>query len=926
MDPEATEITWEWIWRILNRCQRHHCSTTYCMRVNKKAAEQAERRGEPAPDPTCRFLFPRPHREEAELIRQPGRTWFSFEAARNDAHMNQFNHLISLCWLANTDVSPCTSVTAVINYAAKYCSKIETQTNTYAQIAKSIIPNVSDRNPMLSFVSKMMNKLIGERDYSAQETCHLLLKLPLQEDSRVVLSVDCRPPDKHGRVLEFSEADEVLQEKTTAYDKYLQRPEDMEDICYFEFFERWNFKSPNKDNWKEWRPPARPRVLYYFPRYKPVHGHAQFSDFCRAKLFLDHPHREHDEFLNLDGRQFDNYEAANEYCMEHHEHEDNHYGDIEAPDPEADEDEFRPEPFDEEISLEDWQEIARMVPELRLEEQAIDLLGRRDIDINYDWALHVGRYTHDNFGNAKYWDNLKRDQFVSNDVENLPLEARETLNPEQRLIYDTIMNHRTHHQAPPILLQVDGGGGTGKSYMIGMLSSHLQQAYPGRKSPILRAAPTGVASNQISGQTLHSLLRLPIDGNYRPLPESPTVLNSLQRVFSGVRYLVIDEKSMLGLKTLGWIDRRLREIFLGRGDLFFGGLSVILIGDFFQLPPVLNKPIYAEYDTSLKDIELVGYNAYQAFRQSVFLETIQRQHGEDQAAFRLALLELRQARVSVESWELLSLRCASNLTAEERKAFADAVRIYPTREKVNTYNHEHMVDLRSPALYIPATHQGQGAEKAESKDAGNLSKTFPACLGARVMLTRNIWNPVGLVNGAQGTVYDIGWAAGADPEKDPPMVFMIAFEGYTGPPYVTEHGEELRDGSGRPVVPILRVRQDFTLKNQMCSRTQFPLVVSYAITVHKSQGVTLPRVVCDISDPEFATGLSYVAVSRVSKLEGLMFDTPFERARVYREPPTKAMQAKMADYERRLAGRLQEAQYQPKIEADVDIDDWEDAE
>jgi hypothetical protein len=118
-----------------------------------------------------------------------------------------------------------------------------------------------------------------------------------------------------------------------------------------------------------------------------------------------------------------------------------------------------------------------------------------------------------------------------------------------------------------------------------------------------------VASNQINGQTLHSLLRLPIDGKYRPLAETPTVLSNLQRVFNGVRYLIIDEKSMLGLKTLGWIDLRLREIFPRSSDEFFGGLSVMLIGDFFQLPPVLNKPLYAESEnSSLKDYELLGRN------------------------------------------------------------------------------------------------------------------------------------------------------------------------------------------------------------------------------------------------------------------------------------------------------------------------------
>jgi ATP-dependent DNA helicase PIF1 len=123
--------------------------------------------------------------------------------------------------------------------------------------------------------------------------------------------------------------------------------------------------------------------------------------------------------------------------------------------------------------------------------------------------------------------------------------------------------------------------------MVKVLSSHLQQASLSEKSPY-----GADRCNQINGQTLHSLLRLPIDGKYRPLAETPTVLSNLQRVFNGVKYLIIDEKSMLGLKTLGWIDLRLREIFPRSSDEFFGGLSVMLIGDFFQLPPVLNKPLY----------------------------------------------------------------------------------------------------------------------------------------------------------------------------------------------------------------------------------------------------------------------------------------------------------------------------------------------
>ena len=98
------------------------------------------------------------------------------------------------------------------------------------------------------------------------------------------------------------------------------------------------------------------------------------------------------------------------------------------------------------------------------------------------------------------------------------------------------------------------------------------------------------------------------------------------------------------------------------------------------------------------------------------------------------------------------------------------------------------------------------------------------------------------------------------------------------------------------VVPILRVRQDFMVGANSCSREQFPLLVSYAITVHKSQGITLDKAVCDISAPEFASGLSYVAVSRVKTLGGLMFERPFDRSRIYRETPSRAMGLKLSDH------------------------------
>src|SRR5208282_3927851 len=123
------------------------------------------------------------------MIQYLGRTWWLFEVTRNDPNINQFNRLISIYWLTNTDISPYIRIKAIINYVTKYYSKIEVQINTYGQITKSILPYISDRNLILSFVSKIINKLIGKRDYSAQETCYILLKLSLYKDSCIILSV-----------------------------------------------------------------------------------------------------------------------------------------------------------------------------------------------------------------------------------------------------------------------------------------------------------------------------------------------------------------------------------------------------------------------------------------------------------------------------------------------------------------------------------------------------------------------------------------------------------------------------------------------------------------------------------------------------------------------------------------------------------------
>ncbi|XP_044716304.1 PIF1-like helicase domain-containing protein [Hirsutella rhossiliensis] len=607
-------------------------------------------------------------------------SWGRYEwGERNDGQINHYNRLLTVAWLANTDVSPCTSLQQVIDYAAKYCSKSEKKSESFAQIGKALMPRVKDHNPLISFTSKLLNQLVAERDYSKQEVSHLLLGLPLQEGSRT-----CLDPSK----------------------------------------------------WKQWQPGninGRPRVLVYFPRYQADPEGQQWSDYCREDL---------------------------------------------------------------------------------------DLLGRRDIDINYDWTQHVGTYPELRDG---YWKDLIASHPMANDVEVLGPHWRNTLNTQQRLVYDTFMGHFQAQNPAQILLHVDGGGGTA--------------ALP-NPSPICRVAPTGVASNQIQGSTIHSLLRLPVGGTFTDLP--PADAAALQSRLRHIKYLVIDEKSMLGLEQLARIDSRLRQAFPQRNLEFFGGVSVVLVGDFFQLPPVRQKPLYST-STGLSSLERRGQVAYRLFDRTVFLTTAQRQAGDDQAQFRQALQELRDVKLSIPSWNLLS-----------------------NRARVNQYNHEHMVHLNAPAIQVEAKNHGNGAGQAPSNNAGNLSNKFPVAKGTRVMLTTNLWQSAGLVNGAQGKSH-----------------------------------------------PILPVRRDFLVGNETCARTQFPLIVAFAITVHKCQSLTKDKIVTDLATRDFQAGISYVAVSRVTSLQGLLLEAPFDRQSLYNHTPTEGMKMRLADQQRRQGQQLSDPLYPP---------------
>jgi ATP-dependent DNA helicase PIF1 len=311
-------------------------------------------------------------------------------------------------------------------------------------------------------------------------------------------------------------------------------------------------------------------------------------------------------------------------------------------------------------------------------------------------------------------------------------------------------------------------------------------------------------------------------------------LENLQNDLALVQYIIIDEISMVGAKFFNLIDRRLRQVF-SKPSTIFGGCNLILVGDPKQLPPVGDTELWDKRSVSLSEHSLLGMCSFDEIDQVIILKTIVRQNDPKQQAFRELLNRLRVGKSTLDDYELLKPRIFSLVTVGEQEQFLNATRLYPSRKQVSEHNLDKLARLNSglnpqktcriDAIHTPANLEGL-ARRQRADDMMGLESSILVARGARIMVTQNVWTEMGITNGSTGVIKHIIYAENMGPPNLPEAIIIQMDDDYLGP-----HIE------GHPrCIALNSVMSYKESEKGSIERTQFPISLAFAVTVHKTQG------------------------------------------------------------------------------------------
>lgn len=431
---------------------------------------------------------------------------------------------------------------------------------------------------------------------------------------------------------------------------------------------------------------------------------------------------------------------------------------------------------------------------------------------------------HDAHNNSLPGNSKKVDENHYLTMDSMQVRKRiSQLSADQRIAFDAIERGEN--------VCITGSGGTGKSFLLNIIRDI-------HNDNTVFVAPTGIAAVNIRGETIHSFFGI------RPIVQQPTKRNISQDIIKKIRgtnCIIIDEISMVRADVFTAIDMICREAM--EVDAPFGGIQIVAVGDFYQLPPVLTdneKDVYREYFNSVYAFDTIAWK--DAGFRLIDLEVSHRQ--ENKTFFKM-LNDIRSGRT--HSQAAIGL---INKVGMARELVDDDpwIMLATTNAIAEEYNKQEYLKCRAMCrVEHTFTARKQGNFNPASAPVDEVIKL---CVGARVIIKMNNASG-GYRNGSRGTI--TGFSRGES--GDIVHVKLTTGESVNVTRATWTSGEYA-------ITPQSNLQYTET-----GSFEQIPIKLGWAITIHSSQGMTLDYVVLNLGRGCFADGQLYVALSRVRDLK-----------------------------------------------------------